>query len=77
MMNERIKELELEAYVEYTRMERDPPSGYMFERTGKEFSREKFAELIVKECVNVIRADYVDFGTTAAVNNIEKHFGVK
>jgi hypothetical protein len=37
----------------------------------------KFAELIVRECVNVIRADYVDLGTTAAVNNIEKHFGVE
>ena len=38
--------------------------------------QEKFAELIIKECINVIRADYVDLGTTAAVNNIEKHFGV-
>ena len=35
------------------------------------------AELIIKECINVIRADYVDLGTTAAVNNIEKHFGVE
>jgi hypothetical protein len=31
----------------------------------------------VRECINVIRAEYVDFGTTAAVNNIEKHFGVE
>jgi ketopantoate reductase len=37
----------------------------------------KFAELIIQECINVIRADYVDLGTTAAVNNIEKHFGVE
>lgn len=38
---------------------------------------EKFAELIIEECIDVIRADYVGRGTTAAVNNIEKHFGVE
>ena len=41
------------------------------------FDKEKFAELIVNKCINVIRADYVDLGTTAAVNNIEKYFGVE
>ena len=62
-MNERINELDSQCWeaLQYG------PSW---------FDSKKFAELIIKECINVIRADYVDLGTTAAVNNIEKHFGV-
>jgi len=51
-MNELLKELEKQAYVEVTTWERDPPSGYLVEFTGKEFSREKFAELIIKKCAD-------------------------
>ena len=66
-MNERIKILLKQATI--TRY-----SGYAW---SDEVDQQQFAELIVRECVNVIRADYVDLGTTAAVNNIENHFGVE
>jgi hypothetical protein len=65
-MNERIKELMERCYVS------------IIDRRGDcEYDMEKFAELIVKECIAVIRADYVNQGTTRAVVNIEKHFGVE
>jgi len=75
-MNERIEELEQQATIKtshqyYTWGDR------IATETKEVFDKEKFAELIIKECINVIRADYVDLGTTAAVNNIEKHFGVE
>jgi hypothetical protein len=54
-MNERIKELELQAYVEVKQPWRDPSSGYVQEITTKEFSREKFAELIIKECLGDLK----------------------
>jgi uncharacterized protein YqgV (UPF0045/DUF77 family) len=63
-MHERIRQLLSQAGVHY-------------EVLPKDTVYEKFAELIVQECVKVIRADYVDYGTTAAVINIEKHFGVE
>jgi len=71
-MNERI----------YTLAEQAGATRWNDELNGNsiDFSPEqlvKFAELIVNKCINVIRADYVDLGTTAAVNNIEKHFGVE
>ena len=65
-MNDRIEKLMLDAT-------KDMPQEYYV--PGVYF--EQFAELIVQECIRVIRADYVDLGTTAAVNNIEKHFGVE
>ena len=72
-MNERIKELATQAGHRYIPSSNSGP--LRVEYLTPEL--EKFAELIVRECVNVIRADYVDLGTTAAVNNIEKHFGVE
>jgi len=77
-MNERLQKLELEAYVEVTRWERDPPSGYKVKVTVKEFSREKFAELIVRECLFIID----DERKPEMVSQIElwkqikEHFGV-
>ncbi len=38
---------------------------------------EKFAELIVRECILAVRQNYVDYGTTAAVIAIENRFGVE
>jgi len=69
-MKERIRELAEQALNEYS-------ATYHNEAKIPEAYLKKFAELIVRECINVIRAEYVDFGTTAAVNNIEKHFGVE
>jgi hypothetical protein len=74
-MNERIKELAEQA----TMIKEVDCEGYLgrsYTRQEEYFDKEKFAELIVRECINVIRAEYVNLGTTAAVNNIEKHFGV-
>jgi hypothetical protein len=78
-MNERIRELELQAYVEFTRPERDPSSGYVQEITGKEFSREKFALLIVRECSNLFE---IEWGEEKLTGNdvgyvLKKHFGVE
>ena len=69
-MNERIEELMKQA------ME---PSG--LESLGgpyMELNPEKFAELIVKECVDII-ADAVDHREPAStyVGRIKQHFGVK
>ena len=69
-MNERIRQLAEQALNEYS-------ATYHHEAKIPEAYLEKFAEVIVRECVKVIRADYVDYGTTAAVINIEKHFGVE
>jgi hypothetical protein len=74
-VNERIKELELQAYVEVTQPWRDPSSGYVYEITGKEFSREKFAELIVRECANYI-TDKATIETLLGERLME-HFGVE
>jgi hypothetical protein len=77
-MNERIKELELQAYVEVKQPWRDPSSGYVQEITTKEFSREKFAELIVRECAQLVQGVPTDtMGYHTADQKIKQHFGVK
>lgn len=57
-MNERIRELELQCFV------------YSDEMKTMRFDREKFAELLVREC-----ADLVPGATLSA--KILEHFGVK
>ncbi len=73
-MNDRIKELIEQA----TTVEKGPmvfgPNPYNSEIVT--FDKEKFAELILRECISTIRADYVNNGTTAAVLAIESHFGI-
>lgn len=63
-MNERIRELELQCFV-------------FSEQTNKRiFDREKFAELIVRECMNLTegcRDKYLN----SAPYKIAKHFGVE
>jgi len=88
-MNERIKELELQAYVEVTQPWRDPSSGYVQEITTKEFSREKFAELIIRECLGDHKeriatryqgSDYdraVAYGMEIVYYDIVEKFGVE
>jgi hypothetical protein len=49
-MNERIWELELQSYVTLTKAGLDG----RHEKTTTIFDREKFAELIVRECINEI-----------------------
>lgn len=73
-MNELIKELELQAYIERESEWIDPSSNMPVMVKGREFSREKFAELIVKETCNIILHYHnVDEGVSVA----KMHFGVE
>ena len=65
-MNERIKELSIEAgFPEWS-------------NHAIEFELEKFAELIVRECAGIV-ADAVDHREPAStyVDKIKQHFGVE
>jgi glutathione synthase/RimK-type ligase-like ATP-grasp enzyme len=69
-MNERIKELAEQATINIG--DKFHPIDF--------FDKEKFAELIVKECILVIEenAEHIHAeGTVEAIVNLEKHFGVE
>ena len=72
-MNERIQELIKQATV----LENDD----LFVR--EVFDREKFAELIVSECVNVLNKRYMgdnnreDMEVRRCVEDVKRHFGVE
>jgi hypothetical protein len=72
-MNERIKELAIEAGIisaEYNG----------FDPTGLTTSQRKFAELIVKECADVIlkwKKEPFPFDEDTAVSIIHEHFGIE
>jgi len=70
MMNERIKELAEQAGLEYG----------SFDQYGL-FDEEKFAELIVRECCNIVRDEvqYInDFDKAdAVITEVKKYFGVE
>ena len=70
-MNERIKELALQAmtYVTHNPKANKLNSGDMFD--------EKFAELIVRECAKVCDDLDIDDGTYYCSRAIKKHFGVE
>ena len=77
-MNERIKELAEQAGCKVM----DDGEWYIPSATGLEkivytsgVGLEKFAELIVKECVGI--ADEYDGVGSTIVSRIEKHFGVE
>jgi hypothetical protein len=71
-MNERIKELAEQATEhDYTTWD----SYNQKELVYYKFNKEKFAELIVKECVGI--ADEYDGVGSTIVNRIKEHFGVK
>ena len=82
-MNERIKELMIQA---------EAAADEIFDRQGKmygEIVMEKFAELIVRECEKVIRAEIAvtdidseverawEMGMECGVGLIKEHFGVE
>ena len=81
-MNERIRQLAIEAKL--IALE---PNG--FDQNNLSKAQQKFAELIVRECVSVINTeaavDHIEgeyermwkMGTDFAVDQIEKHFGVE
>ena len=71
-MNERIRQLAKEAGIT-TNIETD-----YFERDMNkwvDYFSEKFAELIVRECIGI--ADEYDGVGSTIVGRIEKHFGVE
>ena len=86
-MNERIKELALEAgkYADETQ----PRGSYTRDGMWLYAFNEKFAQLIVQECVRVIQAQNDDendldswdrgfvAGLATAIDAIEQHFGVE
>ena len=43
---------------------------------SKEFNKEKFAELIVRECAEIALVDGQSTGNFDTFNKIQKHFGV-
>ena len=85
-MNERIKELEKLAWVYQTQIFKDQNGYRTIGEQEKVFDKEKFAELIVRECVGVAD-DYVKDCTcdehkkckhpqSAIGRKIKQHFGV-
>jgi hypothetical protein len=72
-MNERIKELAEQA-TEYATT-RHPLSNHIVLSVNSEKFEEKFAELIVGECVSI--ADEYDGVGSTIVSRIKKHFGVE
>jgi len=71
-MNERIRELQIQA---------EAAADEIFDRQGKMYSEivmEKFAELIVRECVTVVEwAISVDSTIDRVPVLIKEHFGVE
>jgi ATP-dependent protease HslVU (ClpYQ) peptidase subunit len=80
-MNERIKELAKQSNIEFTYDPTEIPVRAFVECWEDEL--EKFAELIVKECVDIAkdvnRNPYLDEHHHARqiIKNITKHFGVE
>jgi hypothetical protein len=87
-MNERIRELMTEAGMLYTLDSKpthiDENGTHTFQEINvyKNFDPEKFAELIVRECLNIVEpdedsGDEWDKGVRWAANQIKEHFGVE
>jgi hypothetical protein len=83
-MNERIKLLEEQAWVYQRRVYNEPDGSRTYGEQEKVFSREKFAELIVRECG--YHADIfeslgcpvdMDSTETKPSDYIKKQFGVE
>ena len=71
-MNERIKELAEQAKAESSQWLGSKPATTI---TYDEL--EKFAELIVRECVEVVKWTPSQFPNDEYVKNIQEHFGIE
>ena len=77
-MNKRIKKLISESYVEI-------PHEREWDATESVFSEQKFAELIVQECVICAEREWIRNGSdtehnqavSKVIESIKQHFGVK
>jgi hypothetical protein len=68
-MNPRIQELEKQSYTE---------AMHEMGGTYMAFDKEKFAELIVRECIDTVLDCTVEYTTRPQVaNEIKQHFGVE
>ena len=71
-MNERIKELAEQATTIV-----DTVNSQGYSSSYANFDREKFAELIVLECIEVVKWTPSMFPNDKYVKNIKEHFGVE
>jgi hypothetical protein len=78
-MNERLKQLAIESKL-------IAPEYNGFDHTRLSISQQRFAELIVRECVELVSVNRdlaiedgwnVDEAMFTAINDIEEHFGVE
>jgi hypothetical protein len=77
-MNERIRELAEQAWYYQVRIFNEPDGTRTYSEKEKVFDKEKFAELIVKECgvaLSPMLRDMVSCGQ--AYDLIKQHFGVE
>ena len=70
-MNERIKELAEQAT---SHMPGRPPYDSL---TFDVFNKQKFAELIVKECINIVKQRWINPDEDVIAEEIKQHFGVE
>ncbi len=71
-MNERIRELAKQAGLRFTQLMSNPMVPVV---DGKETDLEKFAELIVQECIEVVKWTPSVFPNDTIIKNIKEHFG--
>lgn len=74
-MNERIKEL-IEQATSTVTVNHEGYMGRAYTSQEEVFDKEKFAELIVRECADAVLGFRNQFGDSAH-NEIREHFGVK
>jgi hypothetical protein len=72
-MNERMLELYGQAHVPCQRI--DPSNNMPYE--SKEFSANKFAELIVEECIGIVEYGGEFCSRPKLVEQLKEHFGVE
>jgi hypothetical protein len=80
-MNERIRELAEQATERFGVKIWDESAGVFYTETHLKLNQEKFAELIVRECVRYFNEDYVrDFDVLWREDlskGMKEHFGVE
>jgi hypothetical protein len=81
-MNERIRELAEQAWVYQRRVLNEPNGSRTYTEKEKVFDREKFAELIVQECCNVLQNEDIrhsgyGYNQEFLHKKIKEHFGIE
>ena len=75
-MNERIIKLGLDSHM-LNYIDNETPRRYFLSAHADEDDLQKFAELIVRECVEVVKWTPSLFPNDEYVKNIKEHFGVE